>query len=413
LSAGVAVDVAIIGGGIVGVCAALELSRRGHAVALLESETIGAGSSGWCAGILSASTTVDLATVGRAFGAQRAGHILHAVTDALARYGSEFGDQCAWQTGSSIYLAARRRHVRRFAGEMAAHNAYGIPAAQLFAEQLRPHWRGFPGAIEVPNEHGVDPVALLNAIAARAAAHGALLLEHTPALGWAVEQGRVRVATERGTIAARHLLVATGLSGLTDSERRRINGYMIPVTGHIAVTQPSPAVAQMAANGVAAAWDTLALYHYVRYMPDGRLLIGGEEKPGVAPPAAIATDDSHVLRLHQWAKDHHAFDVPPVEQAWRATLLFPADGLPFVQARQVDSCRIVSVVTDGLPFGMALSTALASLFEDGGHWLTDCLSTRRHMPLTARLAKTLPPNTLMQRLAHRAAFKAMEWRDRF
>ncbi|MGO9817125.1 MAG: NAD(P)/FAD-dependent oxidoreductase, partial [Acidocella sp.] len=46
LARDVAVDVAIIGGGITGVSAALHLAERGYSVALLEAQNIGWGASG-------------------------------------------------------------------------------------------------------------------------------------------------------------------------------------------------------------------------------------------------------------------------------------------------------------------------------------------------------------------------------
>ena len=47
LGADIEVDVAVVGAGIIGVTAALELAREGTRVALLEARHVGAGASGY------------------------------------------------------------------------------------------------------------------------------------------------------------------------------------------------------------------------------------------------------------------------------------------------------------------------------------------------------------------------------
>jgi glycine/D-amino acid oxidase-like deaminating enzyme len=412
LNRSVRADVAIIGGGIVGLAAAFELSKRGHSVALVEAGSIGEGSSGWCGGILSASTSVDFAEVVDAFGEDNARRILQAVTDALSSYSAAFGEKALWRTGSSIYLASKKRHIKHFAEEIEAHNDNGIPASQLDETELRSNWRGFHGGIRLPHEHAVNPVALMQAMTAVAVSQGAMLFEHSAVTSWTAKDGVVTVRTAGGIIEAKHVVIATGLSGLADAERKRINKFLIPVTGHVVVTKPSEEVAALARSGVIAAWDSLDFYHYVRYMADGRMLIGGEEKPGVVKPAVLDSTDLHAQKLLEWAREHHTFGVPEAESAWKATLIFPADGLPFVQQREVDGSRIVSAVTDGLPFAAALGGAIAGVIEDGSHWLTDCVSTDRHMPLMAKLAGLVPQVEPLRSLIHRVTFKMIEWLDR-
>ena len=54
LAADLDCDVAVVGAGIVGVTAALELQREGASVALLEARQIGAGATGYTTAKLSA-----------------------------------------------------------------------------------------------------------------------------------------------------------------------------------------------------------------------------------------------------------------------------------------------------------------------------------------------------------------------
>lgn len=407
----VTVDVAIIGGGITGLAAAYALTERGLKVALLEAARLGEGSTGWCGGILSASTTVDLTVLEQTFGASIAQRILSDVTNGLERYRRLF-PQAQWQTGNSVYLASRARHAKRMQQELSLHEKYRNPAHQLSSDDLAETWNGFHGGILVQNEHAINPVALVNAIAASLRDSGAKLFEQTRATAWSAKDGIVKVSTESGTIVARHLVIASGLEGFTEAERKRINSFLIPVTGHVIVTEPSAHISQMAGRGIIAAWDSVQLYHYVRYMQDGRMLIGGEEQPGIIPPQKMDAGKQEFRNLMRWAQRHHKFEIPEIQHAWRATLIVPADGLPFVQTRERDGSRIISVVTDGLPFAVTLADCIAGLVQTGSHWLTEPLSPQRRMPLAAQMASLVPRNKWIKSLIHKLTFKAIELYDR-
>src|SRR5262245_14416680 len=60
LEENIAVDVAILGGGITGLTAALHLKLAGKTVAVLEAGQIGAGTSGYTSGHLDATTDLPL-----------------------------------------------------------------------------------------------------------------------------------------------------------------------------------------------------------------------------------------------------------------------------------------------------------------------------------------------------------------
>src|SRR5262245_26303695 len=57
-------DVTVIGAGVVGICAALYLQRRGHRVRVLDDNPPGSGASAGNSGIFSTAAVVPLATPG-------------------------------------------------------------------------------------------------------------------------------------------------------------------------------------------------------------------------------------------------------------------------------------------------------------------------------------------------------------
>jgi nitrite reductase/ring-hydroxylating ferredoxin subunit len=70
-------------------------------------------------------------------------------------------------------------------------------------------------------------------------------------------------------------------------------------------------------------WDLAVPYHYVRPLPDGRVLIGGADaKQGEADPR------DRLALLEEWAIGR--LPVISVDERWAAELFDSADGLPYV-----------------------------------------------------------------------------------
>ena len=70
LSARIEVDVCVVGGGLAGLTAALELARRGRKVCVVEAERIAWGASGRNGGFVSPGYSASNQTIARHVGAQ-------------------------------------------------------------------------------------------------------------------------------------------------------------------------------------------------------------------------------------------------------------------------------------------------------------------------------------------------------
>ena len=411
LAGTVTVDTVIVGGGVAGLATAFELSQRGIKVALLEAGKLSEGSTGWCAGILSSATTLDLQLVEKAFGEEMARRIASEVISALERYQSRFPEG-QWQSGSTLYFAAKRGHIKSLSSEAKVRAAYHMAVKQLSKRVIPAAWQGFHGALRAEQEYAANPTRLMMALANAIVSAGGHIFEGSAMTRWTANKGVVSVCTIGGVVKARNLVLAVGLKGMSQPERKRLNHLIVPVTGHIMVTKPSKAVSDLVRDGgVIAAWDSLQLYHYVRYLADGRLLVGGGEQAGASASKVLTARSPYIKELHRWAQEHHTFEVPEVECAWRAGLIFPGDGLPFVQNRESHGCRIVTVVTDGLPFGFALGGAVTRLLIGGEDWLCSTLSEQRPVPLMVRMLQLLPASGLVRSLAERAALQVLHVAD--
>jgi gamma-glutamylputrescine oxidase len=410
LTADLEVETAVVGGGVAGLAVAMSCAARNSNIAVFEAGLIGEGSSAWSAGILSSTTTVDLRIVEADFGKDQAARIARTVQEKLEECAVRFSD-ADWQSGSSYYVAAKPKHRSIIDSEVHTRRDYDFPVAALDDAQLRTALRNFACGIVAPGEHAVNPAKLLASMAAEAARHGARIFERTKVTSWKRIPGGFELTTASHKVRARNLVVAAGLKGAQLRDSADLNKLLVPVTGHILVTEPSPVVAQMVQQGgPIALWDTLKLYHYVRYLSDGRILVGGEEWAGDRQAKTLPASDPAILRLHAWAQAHHSISIPAVQSAWRATLIVPADGMPFVHEESGDG-NFVCVITDGLPFGLALGDSIAARLTGGDDWLMRTFCDCRRLPSAVRMLKLLPNIPGLHALAHRIAFAALRVYD--
>jgi glycine/D-amino acid oxidase-like deaminating enzyme len=413
ITADMTCDTVVVGAGITGLAIAENLSQT-QSVVVLDARRIGESSSGWNAGILSVDTTVDLHQVELQFGVEQAQTLVASLSDILAhtKRNLQLGDNI-WQSGRTLYVAAKSMHSSYLEQELGSRQKYNLPARILDAEAMKDTYRGFCSALELGNEHAVHPVELLLTLSERICQRGGLVFEDSPVGSWEHTGDRFVVKCGNGyLVTAKNLVLCTGLGNSEFAESKELSRLVVPVVGHVLVTQPSAHFAALATNGgTIALWDSLQLYHYVRYLPDGRVLVGGEETPGVVPGKVLKASDPHIQKLYHWAKQHHTTPLPPIEHCWKASLVVPADGLPMVKSRRIGDNTLISAVTDGLPFGMLLGSLVSQSLQVGGNPLPPMLSSGRRLVLAARLLQALPGGKAVRALAFRAVFAALRFWD--
>ncbi|NTJ11665.1 FAD-binding oxidoreductase [Rhizobium lusitanum] len=198
------VDVAIVGGGIIGVSAAFFLARQGIRVALLEKGQIGGEQSGrnWGWVRLAGRDLRELPLMLKA----------HSIWGGLRQ---ETGVDVGYRGRGIVYAAktqeARDRHLRW----VVAARGFGIDARSLDQSEvaaLVPGLNRKPfGGMYVPEDAGAEPQLAAPAIASAARAAGAVILQQCAVRGLDIEAGRITgVVTEKGRIKASTVIVAGG-----------------------------------------------------------------------------------------------------------------------------------------------------------------------------------------------------------
>jgi glycine/D-amino acid oxidase-like deaminating enzyme/nitrite reductase/ring-hydroxylating ferredoxin subunit len=366
LHSDVEVEVAIVGGGIVGVIAASLLKESGARVALIDRTRILTGVTGHTTAKLTSQHGLRYHTLTKRFGAETARLYAEANEAAIA-----FVAERCETLGIDAQLERRPAYVwgesaqerRQIELEGAAAVALGLPAevvddvplpvsatgALLFRDQAQFHPRRFllPLAEGIPGE-------------------GSFLFEDTAVEG--VGGGIVRTA--RGTIRAEHIILATHLPiadrGLFFARAFPYRGYVIaalldddPAPNGIFINAGSPT------RSVRTALDGDGR-RLVLFSGDGHQ-VGTETETG-----------THYEALEAWAGER--FVVNGVRYRWSTQDYYPADDLPFAGRLHPRSQRIWAATGFGgwgMTNGIAAAMVLADLVLRGESPWESAYSTTR------------------------------------
>ncbi|UCC50313.1 MAG: FAD-binding oxidoreductase [Anaerolineaceae bacterium] len=177
-------DVIIIGGGIMGCCSALQLSRRGMKVALLEMDNIGAGPTGKSSAIIRQHYSNEVT-------ARMALHSLRVFQD----FENQVGDECGFtQTGFVAVVPAKDR--AGLEANIALQQSVGIRTELLATEALREMMPGLAtadlvAAVYEAESGYADPYLTVTALARAARRAGTTIVPETQVTGIRFANGKV------------------------------------------------------------------------------------------------------------------------------------------------------------------------------------------------------------------------------
>jgi glycine/D-amino acid oxidase-like deaminating enzyme len=209
----------------------------------------------------------------------------------------------------------------------------------------------YHGGLVDESSAGVNPARLVAGVARAAERAGASIFERSHvdqiqregASGW-------KVATARGTLRARNVLVAT--SGYTSRVTPALQKKIIPIGSYIIVTEALPEkLATELSPRNRMIYDSKNYLYYYRLTPDRRMLFGGR--------AAFFPETSNTIRRSAEILRRGILTVYPqlrdakIEYVWGGTLDFAFDIMP--HAGQLDGIHF-SLGYAG--HGVAMSTYL-------------------------------------------------------
>ncbi len=292
LDADVRADVAVVGGGITGLSAALHLARSGAAVVLLEAEELGFGASGRNGGQVNPGLKLDPDTVERDFGTDLGGRMnaLAASAPALVfELVARYGIACDARQNGTLRAAVHARHAAAIRRTCVQLERRGAPVELLEGDALVRATGTDRYACALLDRRGGDlnPLMYARGLARAAIEAGARVHSQSRARGMRRVDGGWRLDAGRATVTAKHVVLAT--NGYTDRLWPGLRRTVVPLFGAIAATAPlADAARRIILPDRPVLYESGNITVYYRIDSRHRLLIGGRgPMREIDTPAAI------------------------------------------------------------------------------------------------------------------------------
>jgi glycine oxidase len=236
-------DVAVVGGGIIGMAIAWRARERGMSVTLLERDSPGRATSRVAAGMLAPVVEAEFGHAG-----QRLLELGLRSAQLWPTFASELeagtGVEVGLMRSGTLLLARDEDDARELERQLAFRQSLGLAVARLRPSEAREREPALAPAmrlaLEAPDDHSVDPRPVLDALTRACDFAGVEMRAGAPVasveLDGADEQGRVTGVTlaDGERVSAGHVVLAAGpWSGQIDGVPPAARVPVRPVKGQI------------------------------------------------------------------------------------------------------------------------------------------------------------------------------------
>ena len=346
------VEVAVVGGGIAGICTAWELARRDRQVALVEAGRILSGTTGHTTAKLTALHTLIYSRLTAGVGRDAARRYAQAQQHAIGTVAETVADlqiDCDFERRAAYTYARSVDGLDRIRAEVDSARSAGLPAEFVTSTGLP-----FPiaGAVRVAEQAQFHPVRYLRALVGDLVGRGGQVCENSRVTR--LDSGRWHrlIVPGQGTISADQVVVATGFPVF---DRISVYSRLKP---RRELVLAAPIAPDRDPDGMfITPEDNTRSVRTTPYLGGGRLLLvtGEPSRPGAAGGSERRD------RLADWAG--REFGVESIAYWWAAQDNTTTDRLPFVGRLPRGGGRIW-VATGFGGWGMTNGAMAGSLLAD-------------------------------------------------
>ena len=274
-------DIAIVGSGYTGLCAARILKKNGASVTVLDRNTIGWGASSRNGGMATPGLKQGIQKIHKIYGEKLAHEFWKISVDAIDLIDEIVADHsidCDWERNGHASLATKPSHAPRLKEygswlekEFGHYQKY-IPKHQIQDEIGS---NTYYGALTDEISGGLHPSKYVFGLASAVSNLGVQLCENTDVTKIEKnDSNNFKLITSKGDITAKKVIIAT--NGYTDRLVSKLKPLIFPVGSYIVVTEPLTNELQNIINPKRRMYyDSKRFLNYFRLTPDGRMLWGG------------------------------------------------------------------------------------------------------------------------------------------
>ncbi len=340
-------DVLVIGAGITGLSAGLELIERGYRVCICDASVIGAGTTGGSSGHLDFHPEMGPRQLRSQLGDELAAEYVRFRKRAIATIQSRADEATDFSHVPAWYFSEQSSSRESLQKELKAATAIGIESQWHDAVPLSFASCGY----RLEGCARIDCLAYLRRLARVFTEAGGTIFERTLVKS---PGGKAPKSVEAGDGQVTFNHVVCAVHG-NNTEAMRIHSQIPPMQSYVLaarVADPPPD---------ALFWDDENPYHYIRWARSSEprlILVGGYDHRTGAGDSAQA-----VALLEAYTSSR--FRVEEIVSVWSAELFEPADGLPIIGL--VPGTENVWIATGlsgvGLTQGTGAAAMLAALIN--------------------------------------------------
>jgi len=369
-------DVAIVGGGITGLTAALLLKRSGKRVILVEKGAIFSGETGHTTAHITEIIDSRYYQLISDFGKKDAKLVSESSRSAIHQietFIGELGINCDFKRVPAFLYAENKKQARELKKEFEATQTIGL-IGTFVKNRAR---IGLPFDVNAAAEWGLqaqfNPGIYCAELAKAIEGDGSFVFERTKVTD--VQDNKpCLVQTENGSIVAEQVIVAT------DSPISTRFGIHTKVAAYR--TYALAATLKSGMPPVGLYWDMADPYHYIRTANiNGQeyLVVGGEDhKVGMD-----SNTQERFQKLIEYTQSR--FDVAEITHTWSGQVLEPVDGLPFIGLNPNSKNIYISAgyAGNGMTFGTIGGMLLSDLVMERKNEWAKLYDSLRFRPLAS------------------------------
>ncbi|MEZ6242953.1 MAG: FAD-binding oxidoreductase [Phycisphaerales bacterium] len=323
-------DVCVLGGGIAGISAALELERRGASVVLLEATEIAGGASGRNAGFLMRGVADNYAQACRTYGRELARDVLRlteANLEALREEGIEGVPGYSARPSCLVALGADEERELRESVTLMREDGFEAELIEAGAGPDDPLWRsGRPrcGLLN-PNDGVCNPVELVRFL--RQKLVKTRVVEGQAAHSIAMGNGGNEVVVHAADVRVSCGRVLACLNAYGPRLLGSLSGVITPRRGQLLAARPR----HTEAGALAYAYYANRGSEYFRAAPDGLIVFGGARTYYADREVGydLWPGEPVQSRIESFMRELVTSEYEVLAR-WAGTMGFSPDGLPLV-----------------------------------------------------------------------------------
>ncbi|MFC0179083.1 NAD(P)/FAD-dependent oxidoreductase [Thorsellia kenyensis] len=287
----IATDCCIVGGGLAGISAAIELKLKGYSVTLLEANRIGFGASGRNGGqiIVGYSKDDDMIKKFSLSEAKAFWDISLAGVELINKRIENYGLECDYEKGYLFVANGPKKANELIKMMQQREQYYGYNHQELITKTELKNYIGSDsyenGVYDKLSGH-FNPLKYLLGLTSVAKSMGVKIFENSPVITYK-DEGNLIFKTVNGQCKSKFGLIAGNVysNGYGEILPKKIARNILPVGTYITVTEPlDERLAKKLIPKRSAICNTNFQLDYFRLTPDNRLLFGGDVAIGSTVP---------------------------------------------------------------------------------------------------------------------------------